>query len=74
MVCPHLDYRDADGEHSFDHERPFCEIQEAFVSPMEADLCNDRADFDHETHCAVYQRYHLDSDQLVPGLDLTDAD
>ncbi|MBV0925410.1 hypothetical protein KTS45_14480 [Halomicroarcula limicola] len=73
MVCPHLDYRDSDGEQAFDHERPYCEIQAAFVSPMEADLCRDRHDFHHETHCAVYQRHHA-ADQLVPGLNLEDGD
>ena len=74
MTCPYLDYRDSDSEQSFDHDRPYCQLQESFVSPMEADLCNDRDQFDHEDDCAVFQRHHLDADQLVPGLDLQDAD
>ncbi|WP_254272556.1 hypothetical protein [Haloarcula marina] len=74
MVCPHLEYRDENEDHSFDHERPYCLIQQAFVSPMTADLCNDRDQFDHETHCEVYQRYHQNDDKLVPGLSLDDDD
>jgi hypothetical protein len=55
MTCPHLRYRSNDGEHDFDHERPYCTVVERFVSPMRADVCNDRYDFSHRTHCDVYQ-------------------
>lgn len=56
MTCPHLRYRTDDGTHEFDHERPYCAVTDSFVSPMRADVCNDRNDFDHETHCDVYRR------------------
>jgi hypothetical protein len=56
MACPYLRYQSSDGEHEFDHERPYCAVEEEFVSPMRADICNDRHDFDHEGDCDVYQR------------------
>jgi hypothetical protein len=56
MTCPHLEYRDEDETVSFDHERPYCAIQETFVSPMQADVCNDRFGFSHASDCDVYRR------------------
>ena len=53
MSCPHLTYRRADEAQAFDHERPHCPVA-GFVSPMQADVCNDRYDFDHATHCDVF--------------------
>ncbi|WP_336024174.1 hypothetical protein [Halobellus salinisoli] len=55
MTCPRLEYRAADDEHEFDHLRPYCTVTEEFVSPMKADICNDRFDFHHEDHCDVFQ-------------------
>jgi len=57
MTCPYLEYRTAADEAEFDHERPYCSIQDEFVSPMKADICNDRFDFDHETHCEVFKAH-----------------
>ena len=57
MSCPYLEYRNEDGDQAFDHERPYCAIQEAFVSPMQADICNDRFDFYHAEDCAVYRAH-----------------
>jgi hypothetical protein len=57
MVCPHLEYRREAGDRSFDHERAYCDVMEAFCTPMRADVCNDRFDFDHEAHCDVYQEH-----------------
>lgn len=55
MSCPYLDYRRSDGEGlEFDHERAYCLVQESFVSPVRADVCNDRDRFHHTTHCEVY--------------------
>jgi len=56
MTCPYLEYRRSDDTHEFDHDRPFCAIDESFVSPMKADICNDRHDFGHATHCEVFRR------------------
>lgn len=56
MVCTYLRYRSSDEEQEFDHERPYCTAVGSFVSPMRADICNDRHDFCHRTHCDVYQR------------------
>lgn len=56
MACPYLRYRSNDEEHDFDHERPYCTATGGFVSPMRADICNDRHGFSHTTHCEVYQR------------------
>lgn len=55
MTCPYLRYRTDDGTRSFDHERPYCALADTFVSPMKADVCNDRYDFDHASHCDVYR-------------------
>ena len=55
MTCPYLEYRREDGERTFDHERPHCPAV-GFVSPMRADVCNDRYDFHHATHCDVFER------------------
>jgi|AntRauTorcE11898_2_1112593.scaffolds.fasta_scaffold107334_2 hypothetical protein len=55
MTCPYLEYRRSDGDQEFDHERPYCGVTEEFVSPMKADICNDRFDFDHESDCELYK-------------------
>lgn len=58
MACPHLEYRRSGGDGlQFDHERAYCGLQEAFVSPMKADICNDRGPFHHSTHCEIHIRY-----------------
>ena len=57
MTCPYLEYRRADGEREFDHERPYCTVAEEFVSPMMADICNDRHGFDHGADCDVYREH-----------------
>lgn len=56
MVCPHLEYRTHDESHEFDHPRAYCGINGEFVSPMHADVCNDRDRFDHAEYCSVYRR------------------
>lgn len=60
MTCPYLEYRQSDGEHDFDHERPYCSVTDEFVSPMKADICNDRFDFDHETDCEIF-KHHVEA-------------
>ena len=52
--CPYLDYRDGDGERSFDAPRPYCEAAESFVQPMRADICNLRYGLDPATHCEIF--------------------
>lgn len=56
MTCPYLEYLSQDDEHDFDHDRPWCGADETFVSPMRADICNDRFEFDHTCNCEVYRR------------------
>lgn len=60
MTCPYLEYRRSDGDVEFDHERPYCSVEETFVSPMKADICNDRFDFDHGSDCEVFKE-HVES-------------
>ena len=55
MTCPRLEYRSSDEDHEFDHERPYCTVMGEFVSPMKADVCNDRFAFHHQDHCEVFQ-------------------
>lgn len=60
MVCPHLEYRKSDEEREFDRERGYCTVTETFVSPMKADICNDRYNFDHAEDCDVF---HLEAEK-----------
>ncbi|MXR20357.1 hypothetical protein [Halobacterium bonnevillei] len=55
MSCPYLEYKASDDGHDFDHERPYCTASGQFVSPMRADICNDRHDFHHEVDCEIYR-------------------
>jgi hypothetical protein len=64
MPCPYLEYLQRDEDHEFDHERPWCAAQSSFVSPMRADICNDRFEFDHECDCQVYERATGEERQL----------
>jgi hypothetical protein len=55
MVCPYLEYRSHDDRNEFEHPRAYCTVAEAFVSPVKADICNDRDRFSHAEHCSIYQ-------------------
>ncbi|SER38530.1 hypothetical protein [Natrinema salaciae] len=55
MTCPYLSYRRSDGDLEFDTERAYCGVVEAFVSPMRADVCNDRHELTHERDCEFYR-------------------
>ncbi len=55
MSCPHLEYRAADEDRTFDGERAFCTKAEQFVQPMRADICNDRYALDHARDCEIYR-------------------
>jgi hypothetical protein len=52
MTCPHLDYRE--GDHAAT-ERAYCTVVDGFVEPMRADICNDRYDLSHATHCEFFR-------------------
>jgi hypothetical protein len=54
MTCPYLSYRQSDEEHSFENERPYCGVVDSFVSPMQADICNDRHEFKHTSDCETF--------------------
>jgi hypothetical protein len=57
MTCPHLEYRtEADGER-FDVARAYCAVDETFVEPMRADVCNDRYELEHAEDCEIYRRH-----------------
>ena len=72
MTCPYLEYRDSDSDHEFDHERPYCDLSDSFVSPMRADICNDRHDFSHEADCEIFQRFAPDDVEEFPSIEATD--
>lgn len=61
MTCPHLTYRREGNGTSFDHERAYCTVMEAFCTPMRADVCNDRFEFDHRDHCEVFQAHDAEA-------------
>ena len=52
--CPHLDYRAAEGDQSFDVARAYCTVAEEFVQPMRADICNGRYDLDPTEDCEIF--------------------
>jgi hypothetical protein len=49
------DERDGGATPRFDVERAFCTVVEEFVQPMRADVCNDRYDLSHASHCEYYR-------------------
>lgn len=55
MACPHLEYRTSDETHTFDRARAYCAIAQRFVQPMRADICNDRYDLEHDSHCEIFR-------------------
>jgi hypothetical protein len=57
MTCPLLEYRDGDGDRSFDVARAYCTAVDAFVQPMRADVCNDRYDLHHADDCEFYHQH-----------------
>jgi hypothetical protein len=57
MSCPYLEYRRESGDDQFDHSRAYCTAADRFVQQMRADICNDRYELDHETHCEIYREY-----------------
>jgi hypothetical protein len=65
MTCPYLRYQSGDEDHEFDHDRPYCTATGSFVSPMRADICNDRHEFSHETHCDIYRRVTEQRDETA---------
>jgi len=71
MSCPFLEYRDVDPEHEFDHERPYCSVSAEFVSPMKADVCNDRHAFAHDEDCEVFRQF-VDDASTEPSAEPTD--
>jgi hypothetical protein len=52
--CPHLDYRAAEGDQSFDVPRAYCTVAEEFVQPMRADVCNARYGLDPAEDCEIF--------------------
>lgn len=66
MTCPYLDYRSSDDEHEFDHDRPYCTVVGAFVSPMKADICNDRHAFEHTSDCETYPDDRQPEESTLP--------
>lgn len=55
MTCPYLSYRQSDGDLEFETERAYCGVIEEFVSPMRADVCNDRHELNHERDCEFFR-------------------
>ena len=68
--CPYLDYRRDGNGQSFDDERPFCEVVDAFVQPMRADICAGRHGLDHVAHCEFYREHEgLDPLEALDPMD-----
>lgn len=57
MTCPHLDYRTVADGTRFETPRAYCTAAEQFVQPMRADICHDRYDLDHASHCEIYRAH-----------------
>ena len=73
MTCPHLEYRDEADERQFDEARAYCTAADRFVQPMRADICNDRYDLAHDSHCEIYLA-HADGDADDEGESATRTD
>jgi hypothetical protein len=69
MSCPQLEYRREGEGRTFDEARAFCTVVGEFVQPMRADVCNDRYDLDHATHCEIYREYVGSDDRQEHGGD-----
>lgn len=81
MTCPYLNYQQSDEEHEFENDRPYCTVTDSFVSPMQADICNDRHDFDHTSDCekfpddeALPDDGALDGEEALPGDEALDGE
>jgi len=61
MSCPYLDYRESDDDHAFETARAFCTAVDEFVQPMRADICNDRYDLHHASHCERHRAHEDES-------------
>lgn len=57
MACPHLDYRREANGKTFDVPRAYCAVDESFVEPMRADVCNGRYGLDPVEDCEIYRRH-----------------
>jgi hypothetical protein len=53
--CPHLEYREASGDRSFDVARAYCTVADEFVEPMRADVCNARYGLVPSEDCELYR-------------------
>ena len=67
MTCPHLEYREGSGDRTFEVARAYCTVVDRFVQPMRADVCNDRYDLDHETHCEYYRAEASGDETRIEG-------
>ncbi|MFB6353372.1 MAG: hypothetical protein ABEJ92_04740 [Halobacteriales archaeon] len=67
MTCPYLAFRDAADGRSFDHERPYCGVAEAFVEPMRADICRERFGLAPAEHCEIYREHESLAPAGSPG-------
>ncbi|WP_321170118.1 hypothetical protein [Halobaculum magnesiiphilum] len=57
MACPHLEYRESDGDRAFDTARAFCTVADEFVQPVHADICNERYGLDPESDCEIFRDF-----------------
>lgn len=57
MACPYLEFRDAAGDQSFAHERPYCRAADEFVQPMRADICSERYGLVPAEDCEIYREH-----------------
>jgi hypothetical protein len=71
MTCPLREYRDGDGDRSFDVARAYCTAVDAFVQPMRADVCNDRYDLHHAEDCEFYDEHVRTPDDGEDSSDVT---
>lgn len=55
--CRYLRYRTKTdtSEFEFEESRPYCEVIDAFVEPMRADICTKQHGFSPTVHCEFYR-------------------
>ncbi|ESP89091.1 hypothetical protein [Candidatus Halobonum tyrrellensis] len=55
MACPHLAYRESDGDRAFETARAYCTVVDEFVRPVRADTCTERYGLSPERDCEYFR-------------------
>lgn len=65
--CRYLEYRVEAGGKEFETARAFCTVDDRFVQPMRADICNRRYDLEPERDCEIFERAQASDEPETGG-------